>query len=378
MTKAIYAFSGDPITYGHIDLIKRAAQAFEQVIVGIGINPGKNYLFSLDERTEMARRSVSSIPNAQVVSFRGLLVDYAYEQGIKVIVKGVRNTADFDYENTLHQAGESQKLGIDTHVLFSRPELAHVSSTIVKSLQKEQGLIHELVPLYVKQCLEAKVSGQYIVGVTGEVGAGKSYISQKLIELGAVRGIPVHNLELDHIGHQILGELQEPKYEEVRRQVAQAFGPQVQSPDGTIYRRALGEVVFNDPAQLKKLDEIMYTPLLVRLRRELYEKKGLVLFNAALIAESHLTYLCNNNVILLQVDKPSQERRLAGRGLTAEQIQRRLASQFTHDQKREKIQEAIDKDHQGQIWHLPNSDGNSEEEIRSVFEAIVRDLNVRI
>ena len=172
--KAMYAFSGDPITYGHIDIIARASSAFDHVVAGIGANPDKKYMFNLEERTEMAKRSLTRFKNVEVASFQGLLVDYAYEQGIEVIVKGVRNAADFDYENVLHEVGVSQKLGIDTHILFARPELAHVSSSAVKSIQKEQGLIHEYVPLYVKQCLEARMSEQYIVGVTGEIGAGKS------------------------------------------------------------------------------------------------------------------------------------------------------------------------------------------------------------
>ena len=81
MTTAIYAFSGDPITYGHIDIIRRAAKIFTKVIVGIGENPDKSYTFSLPDRKEMARLSVER-DNIEVVSFEGMLVDYAYEQNI--------------------------------------------------------------------------------------------------------------------------------------------------------------------------------------------------------------------------------------------------------------------------------------------------------
>ncbi|MCK5024944.1 MAG: pantetheine-phosphate adenylyltransferase, partial [Nanoarchaeota archaeon] len=117
MKKAIYAFSGDPITYGHIDVIQRVSRVFDDMIVGIGINPDKKYMFNLEERTEMAKKALVNIPNTRVSPFHGLLVDYAYESGVDVIVKGVRNSADFDYENMLHQVGESQKLGLDTHIL---------------------------------------------------------------------------------------------------------------------------------------------------------------------------------------------------------------------------------------------------------------------
>ncbi|HLC81000.1 MAG TPA: pantetheine-phosphate adenylyltransferase [Candidatus Nanoarchaeia archaeon] len=375
MKNAMYAFSGDPITYGHIDIIARASKAFDNVIVGIGINPDKKYMFSLEERTEMAQKSLSIFPNVNVVSFQGLLVDYAYEHRVGVIVKGVRNAADFDYENVLHQVGESQKLGVDTHILFARPELAHISSSVAKGIQKEQGLIHEYVPLYVKQCLEAKMSGQYIVGVTGGIGAGKSYVSQQFGQMGKQRGIEVHDIELDQIGHQILGKLKQPRYDEVRKQIADTFGQQVRRDDGTIDRKSLGDIVFADSEVLDRLNKIMETPLMVRLRRELYGKHGLILFNAALIAESDMAYLCNNNIVLVYTDKQTQESRLASRGLSPEQMQRRLESQFDYEKKKDRLQQATDRDNQGKIWIVDNSEGK--DEIERTFNEVVSELKVK-
>ncbi len=371
----MYAFSGDPITYGHIDIIARAAKSFDKVVIGIGVNPKKKYVFSLEERTEMAQRSLSGFPNVEVVSFRGLLVDYAYENGIGVIVKGVRNSSDFDYESVLHQVGESQKLGIDTHILFARPELAHISSSAVKAIQKEQGLIHEYVPLYVKQCLEARMSGQYIIGLTGEIGAGKSYVSQRFAQIGRSKGIQVHNIELDHIGHQILGELKQEVYDKVRSQIADTLGKHIRREDGTIDRKLLGEIVFGDSGALKKLNEIMATPLLVRIRRELYGKKGLILFNAALIAESDMAYLCNNNIVLVYTDRKTKEFRLASRGLSREQIKTRLESQFDFEGKKDKLQQAIDRDCQGKIWVVDNSEGKNE--IEKAFDDVVSELKAK-
>ena len=221
MKKAIYAFSGDPITFGHIDIIERASRNFDEVYIGIGSNPSKEYMFSVEERTTMAKRSLEGMENVKVHLVQGLLVDFAYEHNIRVIVKGVRNTEDFNYENMLHQVGESQKLGIDTFILIARPELAHISSSAVKAILKEQGYIHEYVPLYVKQCLEIKMSKQYIIGVTGEIGVGKSYISKAISSFSESLNIPIHNVELDHLGHQILEQLTEPKYEEIRNRLVE-------------------------------------------------------------------------------------------------------------------------------------------------------------
>lgn len=354
MSIAVYAFSGDPITFGHIDIIKRAANVFDQVIVGIGQNPHKSYTFTLEEREEMAKKSLKNLKNVTVKSFHGLLVDFAYENKAHVIVKGIRTEQDFNYEQNLHLIGDSQKLGIDTFLLISKPELAHISSSNVKDIQLEQGLIHEYVPLFVKKYLEQKLSGQYIVALTGEIGAGKSYIAEKLILLGQKYNLEVHEIDLDEITHQIYNSLKEPKYSEIRETIINKFGQNIKNPDGSINRKALGEIVFNDKEKLMILNEIMYTPLMVRMRRELYQKRGLILLNAALIIESDMTYLANNDCIVVKSSSKDQLTRLKNRGLNRDQIQRRLDSQYTCQQKITKLEKIIKKDQQGQIFPFNN------------------------
>ncbi len=371
MKKALVALSGDPLHNGHIDIVDRTTRVFDRVVIGIGLNPDKAYLFSPEERMEMVRRSLERNPRVEVASFQGLLVDYAYEQGIRVIVKGVRNSNDFDYENILHLVGESQELGIDTYVLFARPELMHVSSTMIRALQKEEGFIHRYVPLYVKQCLEARISGQYIVGVTGEIGTGKSRLGHTFRSMGKSRNIEVHPIEMDDIGTQILEELEEPSYLRVREKVVETFGIQVRNLDGTINRKALGEIVYRDYARLNELNRILEKPLMVRLRRELRGKRGLILLNSGLLVESALTHLCNNNVVLVSCDKKSQEKRLRGRGLDMQQIQRRLASQYSENEKQEKILARIRETNQGNLWRVDDSDGTPEQGVTRLFEDLV-------
>lgn len=359
MTQALYAFSADPIHYGHIDLIERAAKAFDHVTCAIGVNGAKNPTFTLEERLDMARKSLQHLSNATVTSFDGLLVDYAYEQQIPIIVKGLRNTQDYDYECLLHQIGESQKLGIETFLLPALREKAHLSSTAVKELQCHQGLVHEYVPLYVKQKLEAKISEQYLIGVTGDIGSGKNYVTERLKEQALHEGKEAHHIDLDRVAHDILGTRPEPIYQEVRRQIAQTFG-EVQNPDGSIQCKKLGELVFGNPHQLHKLNELMYTPLLVRLRRELHGRQGLIFLDAALLAEANLTHFCNNTIVLVKTDSPSQERRLRERGLWAEQIQRRLESQYRTDEKKNCILEQIAHDRYGLLLEYDNPDGRDD------------------
>jgi pantetheine-phosphate adenylyltransferase/dephospho-CoA kinase len=372
MSKAIYAFSGDPITFGHIDIIQRAAELFDQLVVAIGVNPQKKYLFTLEERTGLAKIALANFPNVKVVSFAGLLIDFAYEIGADVIVRGVRNSSDFEFENSLFKMCQSQDTTVESAILISKPELAHVSSSNVKQLQLEQGLIHEYVPLNVKQALEARMSRQYIVAVTGEIGAGKTYVTKKFMELAKTKNIKAYHLDLDSITHSILKDLPQPKYQQIRQSIVKEFGQKVKNKDGSINRKILGEIVFNDREKLKLLNEMMHQPLLVRIRRELYEKKGLIFCNAALIAEAGMSYLSNNNVCLVKTDKESQKKRLLERDLTENQIERRLQSQYTFAQKKSFLEKVIQRDNFGKIWEIDNSVKGSEADIKEKFAEMVR------
>lgn len=370
----MYAFSGDPITFGHIDIIRRAANVFDHIIVGIGVNPQKKYLFTLEERTEMAKRSLQQIKNVTVSSFCGLLVDYAYENNVSVIVKGVRNPDDFNFENVLHQVGESQRLGIDTHILFARPELAHVSSGAVKEIQKNQGSIADYVPLFVKQKLERKMCNQFVVGITGEMGSGKTYVSNVLQQLGTE--VKVHNIEMDHIGHKILGELKEPVYIQLRKQIAEVFGEGLIDDRGFIDRKTLGEMVFSDINQLKTLNKMLYTPISVRLRREMLGKEGIILVNAALLAEADMLHICNNNVILIEVDKQTQTQRLKQRELTDEQIETRVSCQYNTIEKKTMVADIINRDNYGHMWVLNNSNDCRKDEVEKLFGQLRKHFNI--
>lgn len=370
MTRALYALSGDPITHGHLDIITRAVKAFDQLIVAIGVNRLKNYLFTLEEREEMARRSLVNLKNVKVMSFTGLLVDFAYENNVDVIVKGVRTNQDFEYEQNLHLMGESQRLGIDTFLLFTKPELSHISSSAVKEIQKDQGLIQDYVSPYVKQCLEKKLSKQYIVGLTGEIGSGKSYVGEQLVQLAKKDKISAHNIELDLLAQQIQEDLSEEKYELVRQEIIKNFGQEVAKKDGRIDRKALGEIVFADSEKLNKLNKIMRTPILVRLRKELKNKEGLIILNAALLAETQMMDLSNFNLILLDVNEQTQAQRLIKRGLSQEQIKRRLASQYDFAKKKKIIEQAISDHQYGRLFILDNSVDDNKQGIADLWQEL--------
>lgn len=328
--KAIYAGSFDPITFGHLDIIRRASEAFE-LTVAIGTNPQKQYTLTLKERLGLVK---SLCPTVRVVLFDGLLADFAYEQGIRTIIKGVRNHQDFDYERLLHDISLTQQTGIDTHILVARPEFAHISSGAAKELVKHAGLVHNYVPLKVKQALEL-ANGQIIIGITGEIASGKSWLGKSLASVES------NNIELDSLVHSMY-ESNLPLYIELRQQIIKEF-----KLSGGFSRKELGDIVFKDYAKLQYLNELIKNPLLTLLRKTIRDKKGAIFLNSALLAESDLLPLCNNNVIVTRVDRHVQIERLKGRGLEDRQIDQRIYAQYNTGLKIGKIRDSIDKHSHG-------------------------------
>lgn len=353
-SKALYAFSADPITLGHINVVERVSAAFESVVVAIGRNPSKKYMFSLNERLELAKASLSHLDNVEVVSFQGMVVDFACSQNANIIIKGVRNSADFDYENSLHQVGESQELGIDTHILFANPKMSHISSSTVKSIQVEHGDITSYVTLSVKAALEARISNQLVFGVTGAPACGKSTLTDSIIEQGKKLGIDVHNIDLDCLGHEIYEDLSIPLHQEITSVLIERYGSSV-SVNGFINRKALAEIVFSDKKELGFLNQLVKKPMLILVRKALHGKKGVVLLNGALLVENNYLDYCNNKVIVVDVDKKTQIKRIMARGLTSKQAEKRIDAQKNADEKIELISEKNEKDDFGCYWRFNTS-----------------------
>ncbi len=376
-TTALYAFSSDPITYGHIDVVERVSRTFDHVLVGIGRNPAKKYLFSEDARVAMARQALGHLSNVTVLAFRGMVVDFALEQGASVIVKGVRNAADFDYEQVHHLVGVSQRVGIDTHVLFANPSLAHVSSSVAKAIQAEHGFIHEYVPPVVKAALEEVLSGQLIVGVTGGPGAGKSLLCEHLVAAGRREGLGVHDVDLDRIAHGVLAGVDTPLCAETREALLERFGREVEGPGGVDGRR-LAACAFGDASSVRDLNRIMLPAVTVGLRKALYGLRGLVLLNAALLAEQGLLPLCNDRVILVDVHPDDQATRLAGRGWAAAEVRARLAAQWSADDKARAVEAAIARTRFGRLWRWDGSAEPGPERAPTLLRAILAETRANL
>ena len=154
---AIYPGSFDPITNGHLDLIERGSQIFNQLVVAVLTNLEKDPLFTVAERVEMLREATHAIPNVSVDTFSGLLVDYARQKRAKVILRGIRAFTDYEYE--LQMALMNRKLEPDLETVFLMPALSYtyVSSRLVREIFQHGGSVTGLVPALVEERLHQKV-----------------------------------------------------------------------------------------------------------------------------------------------------------------------------------------------------------------------------
>lgn len=157
MIRAIYPGSFDPVTLGHLDIIRRAAQTVDELIVGVLNNGSKMPLFTIDERVGMLREVTEGLSNVKVMSFSGLLVDFARQTEATIVVRGLRAISDFEYELQMAQTNHKLNPRVDTMFLATGLEYSYLSSTIVKEVAFFDGDIREFVPEAVVERVREKV-----------------------------------------------------------------------------------------------------------------------------------------------------------------------------------------------------------------------------
>ena len=156
MRKALTPGTFDPITYGHLDVITRAAQLMDHVVVAVAASPRKNPLFTLEERVALVREATKDLPNVSVLPFEGLLVEFAKEQGAPVLVKGLRAITDFEYEFQMNALNYQLSEGLETVFIMSPPEYMYLSSSIVREIASLHGDVDKFVPPCVSAALRRK------------------------------------------------------------------------------------------------------------------------------------------------------------------------------------------------------------------------------
>lgn len=160
MLRAIYPGSFDPVTYGHLDVIKRSSKIVDELIVGVLNNNAKMPLFSAEERVKMLKSTTKELINLQIVTFDGLLIDFARQQKADVVIRGLRAITDFEYELQMSQTNHKLEPGVETMFLTTSIEYSYLSSTTVKEIAVFGGDISQFVPEIVAVELEKKMKAK--------------------------------------------------------------------------------------------------------------------------------------------------------------------------------------------------------------------------
>ncbi|WP_132280680.1 pantetheine-phosphate adenylyltransferase [Natranaerovirga hydrolytica] len=156
MRTAVYPGSFDPVTLGHINIIKRSSKMVDKLIVGVLNNSNKSPLFSVEERVNMLKEVCKDIENVEIEAFEGLLVEFLKEKNSNIIIRGLRAISDFEYELQIAQTNSSLDPTIDTIFLVTDVEYSYLSSSIVKEVAQYGGNVDQLVPRYISGLLKEK------------------------------------------------------------------------------------------------------------------------------------------------------------------------------------------------------------------------------
>ena len=153
MKKAVFPGSFDPITRGHLNILERSIPLFDEIILAVGVNSAKTSMFSIEKRLKCLELVAANFANVKVHTFEGLTSDFCANQGAKWLIRGVRNGGDFEYERTIAQMTKSLNAELETVILFTDPEFAHIHSNVVREILRNGGDASAFIPEALRQVM---------------------------------------------------------------------------------------------------------------------------------------------------------------------------------------------------------------------------------
>ncbi len=369
MKRAIFPLSADPIHNGHLYDIETVANlgVFDEIYVAISLEGLKQYMFDLGMRVELAKRAIAPLhlENVKVEGFSGSLRNYALERDSRFIIRGARNHDDFEYEKAL--ADYNLQFGLKTFIIPSTPEMDNVSSRYIKGMVAVNDFVDKLVHPSAKQALEEKIWGRTLIGVTGNMGCGKTTFCKKMVDYLLAHGVEAAHIDLDRVIHSMFDK-SDLLYENLREKLTQAFGPDCFQGDD-FNRKKMAGITFGEGREL--LNSIVNQPAMVALEREVSRHRGIVLLDAAYIVEYKMLPMVNYNMILLKCEQEERKRRVLGRdNFHLEEIEARFSYQLPQEKISEEIKAAQVNVAYGTLIEVDNSNSLSEQELTKIAEKI--------
>lgn len=380
--RALLPLSADPVTFGHLHLVRRARERFDEVVVAILDNASKRgrYLFALEERvaflTDAVRRL--GLPGVRVLAAPdALLVDVFLREACDAVVRGVRSETERQCElerNRLHNAIVP---GFDANYVYLASDDAwrDVSSSLVKGLVSCGADASPFVPLPVKEALERRMLGRTTVAVTGPIASGKSFVSAKLAEAAGARGVPCRHVSYDALLRDLYAE-RTPGAERLRDEIAALLGADVRAGDGSLDRAAMAATLFRPdcPMETRRAVEAATAPHVFRLERErLAGFRGLVIVECATLVETGLARRANNRVIV--VDAPERPAMLAERGIGPDRAANVARHQSTVAELVSALEAQIAADGHGSVTRYVNrrraTVAESDRDVRVLADAVL-------
>lgn len=355
--RGLYALSADPVHMGHLDIIRQASELCETLVVYVTNNDEKqgSYLFSRGTRRRLVKGALQGwLPRTEVITEDTILTDLFLEQGCDVLFRGIRSPADEAYElkqlayHDLVLPGFAKKAVL----LQASPALAHVSSTLVKAFAAHHIDVTSIVTPGVKAALEFALHDQVVVGITGSMAVGKSYVAEEIRKGLVRRGQPAHVINFDVLLRCLYAE-ESPGAQLLREDIERIL-PGVLTPDRrTVDREKMKkEITTAGPEIIATLRDLT-RPHVSRLFREaLREKPGVILIEWAQLVEDRMLPLVNNRVIV--VDSPDRDAMLASRGVSKEFFEKFAGRQWSAVKKIAAIEQEIATSGYGRLFQYTN------------------------
>jgi len=351
MKNAIYPLSADPFHNGHLHILMDALETFDHIIVAIGNNAAKKYCFTLDERVALTKKATEHLSSVEVKGFDGLLGHFAYDCGINTIIRGYRTGEDATAEKFLSDF--NRRYGLRTWTIPAAPEHNEQSSTIVKSAAQEGCFVDSYVHAAVKDALEQRLLGVKLIGVTGNMGVGKTTLCKAAEQYG------LHSLHVDDMVQEVYTQ---PGIIEKIIDTLALNGTQD-------IRSQLTQKVFSSGVVRDQLKEILHFGMLRKLEGALHSTKGVLLLECAYLVEYDLLPKVNYMVIDIDCDVDTRSKRIEQReGVSASEFCNRLDIQLPAQSRREKIKDVQRNAHYGSLLEMDSARLSMDENAKRMAE----------